>query len=459
MTAMKQFPNVDPDQIEGAGHSYQQAAAELTSAAGRVRATAGTHSWTSSSARPAWDSTLAARTADISNAHEVMTHIGNVLRMTGAELARAKSRYQSVQLNILLFDPDPRAGSETSLGGLLSPDPKPVDPQALAAYEAQVRKANQAVDDAEYVLALCARELLSVSEGVAFAPMPSGAPTAVDPKTFAIIPLAPAFGAPSGAIYANGVPIQFVRGQKFEAQILRQLGISDQAKQFFRPNADGEYELPRTKTGLYRGTFPDSMRAGLLEIKSGQTEISMNMPQIQVQRFIAEKLGIPWNLITERDTPVDPEVIDGIRASGGSIYSPEPGDDGVYYDRLNDQYVRLSGGTGPTASDLQVDPLTPDETAAMQSQIAANERLEHNLGGLGGGNDPPTVEGPSQPYVTEQQYDDAWANANVSPDGDTPLPGTPEEQTPGGTLEPGDPLPVEPEPIEPLPIDPDDFIP
>jgi hypothetical protein len=202
------------------------------------------------------------------------------------------------------------------------------------------------------------------------------------------------------------------------------------------------------------------MRAGLLEIKSGQTEISMNMPQIQVQRFIAEKLGVPWNLITERDTPVDQEVIDGIRASGGSIYSPEPGDDGVYYDRLNDQYVRLSGGTGPAASDLQVDPLTPDETAAMQAQIAANERLEHNLGELGGNNnDPPTVEGPSQPYVTEQQYDDAWANANVSPDGDTPLPGTPEEQTPGGPLEPGEPLPVEPEPIEPLPIDPEDFIP
>ena len=456
---MKQFPDVDPDAIEGAGHSFQQAAGQLAGAAGGVRAVAGTRAWTSSSARPAWDSTLQARGADISNAHEVMSHIGNVLRMTGAELARAKSRYQAVQLDILLFHPDPRVGGVTSLGGLLSPDPNPVDPHALAEYEAQVRKANQAVDDAEYVLALCARELLSVSGSVAFAPLPSGAPTAVDPMTGVIIPFAPAFGAPSGAIYANGVPVQFVRGQKFEAQILRALGISGEAKSFFRPDANGNYQLPRTKTGLFRGTFPDSMRAGLLEIKSGGTEITMKMPQMQIQRFIARTLGSKWNLITEENTPVSPEVVRGIRASGGSIYSPVAGNDEVYYDRLNDEYVRLSGGAGPAGNELQADPLTPEETTAMRAQIAANARLQHNLGEMSGGSDPPTVEGPSQPYVTEQEYDDAWSKADISPEGDTPLPGLPEEEVPGAPLEPVEP--IEPiEPVEPIiPIGPEEFIP
>ena len=224
MSEMKPFPDVDPDAIEGAGHSFQQAAGQLSSAASQVQAAAATHSWSSPSARPAWDSTLDARRADISNAREVMSHIGNVLRTTGAELARAKATYQAVQLDIMWFHPDPRVGSVTSLDGLLMPDPKPVDPQALAEYEAQVRKANQAVDDAEYVLALCARELLSVSNGVAFAPLPSGgAPPAVDPKTLAILPFAPAYGAPSGAIYVNGVWLP--RGRAFEAQILRELGI------------------------------------------------------------------------------------------------------------------------------------------------------------------------------------------------------------------------------------------
>lgn len=457
MTAMKSFPDVDPDAIEGAGHSYQQAAGALSSAAGQVRAAAGTHSWTSSSARPAWDATLEARAADIGNAHEVMSHVGNVLRMTGAELARAKSTYQQVQLRILLFHPDPRVGSVTDLGGLLSPDPKPVDPQALAAYEAEVRKANQAVEDADYVLALCARELMSVSEGVAFAPLPSSAPPAVDAKTGVIIPFAPAFGAPSGAIY---VLIQFVKGQKFEAQILRELGISGAAKDFFRPDANGSYQLPRTKTGLFRGTFPDSMRAGLLEIKSGGSEITMKMPQIQIQRFIARTLGVKWNFVTEQDTPISPDVIRAVRATGGSIYSRVPGNDEVYYDRLNDEYVRLTGGTGPAANELQADPLTPEETSAMRAQIAANARLQHNLGEINGGNnDPPTVEGPSQPYVTEQEYDDAWSKADISPEGDTPLPGIPEEEVPGEPLEPVEP--IEPiEPVEPIiPIGPEEFIP
>lgn len=456
---MKPFPDVDPDQIELAGHTYQKAAGDLATATTQVKTTAATTSWKSPSARPAWDSTLAARRADIGNAHEVMTHIGNVLRMTGTELSRAQSDYQLAQLTIMYSAPDPRVGHVHLVGGaVVVPDDTPVDPQALAAYMAQVRKANKAVDDAEYVLALCARELMSVSEGVAFAPLPSGSPTAVDPTTNVIIPFAPAFGAPSGAIYANGVPVQFVKGQKFEAQILRELGISDEAKSFFRPDANGNYSLPRTKTGLLRGTFPDSMRAGLLEIKSGSTEITMKMPQIQVQRFIARTLRIPWNIITQRDTPVSPEVVRAVRATGGSVYSRVEGDDSVFYDEVNDEYVRLKGGGGASGRDLVANPVTPEERAQIETTIRNNERLEHNLKGMDDG-DEPTLEGPDDPYITEQQYDDAWSKADISPDGDTPLPGAPKDDGPGEPLEGGDPLPapVDDDPI--FPIDPEDFIP
>ncbi len=453
MTGVEPFPDVDPDQIEMAGHRYQQAASELSTAAGRVRALAGTNSWRSPSARPAWDASLESRAADIGNAHEVMTHIGNVLRTTGAELARCRSEYQSAQL-MMLLNPDPRTGLVTGLGNLLSPTPKPVDQHALDEYLAQVRKANQAVDDAEYVLALCARELMSVSGGVAFAPLPEGEPAAVDPKTGAIIPFAPAFGAPSGSIFANGIPIPFLRGQKFEAQMLRELGITQQAKDFFRPDADGNYGLPRTKTGLLRGTFPDSMRAGLLEIKSGSSEITMKMPQIQVQRFIARTLGIKWNFVTERDTPISPEVVRAVRATGGSIYSRVPGEDSVFYDRLHDEYVRLTGGTGPAGRELSAEPLTPAETARIDAQVRQDLRLEHNLQGAGE-DEAPTVAGPTQPYVTEQQYDQAWSNADISPDGDTPLPGV-QDDSPGEPVGPAAPIePVEPEPI--IPIGPEDI--
>ena len=114
----------------------------------------------------------------------------------------------------------------------------------------------------------------------------------MDPKTLVIYPLAPAFGAPSGAVFANGVPIQFPKGQAFEKAVLRDLGISNQSKDFYRPTPDeaDEFNLPFTKSGnLARGTFPDSTKAGLLEIKSGSsTEINMSSDQLQVQRYFAE---------------------------------------------------------------------------------------------------------------------------------------------------------------------------
>ncbi len=91
MTELKPFPHVDPGEIEVAGHRFQQAADELSTATSYVRSAAGTTSWRSPGTRPAWDATLDARGADI----------GNVLRTTGAELARCKSDYQAAQLNIL----------------------------------------------------------------------------------------------------------------------------------------------------------------------------------------------------------------------------------------------------------------------------------------------------------------------------------------------------------------------
>jgi hypothetical protein len=198
------------------------------------------------------------------------------------------------------------------------------------------------------------------------------------------------------------------------------------------------------------------MRADMLEIKSGTTEITMNNPQIKVQEFIARQLGTRWNIITEKDTPVSEEVVNAVQATGGSIYSRVPGEDSVFYDQIHNEYVRLTGGSGSSGQELSAEPLTPQETAQIEAQVREELRLKFELQGSGGDSDQPTVEGPSQPYVTQQQYDQAWSKADISPSGDTPLPGEPAENVPGEPLEPTGPIePVEPEPV--IPIGPEDL--
>jgi hypothetical protein len=460
MSELKDFPDVDPGQIEAAGRQFQTASSSLSAAASSVRGVAGTASWQSPSARPAWDSAVEARASDIANADEVATHVGNVLRTAGTELAKSKSDYDAAKFMMLIY-PDPRLGTITGSATDLLLEPlkaaPTIDPEALRLYEAQVKKANAAVDDAEYVLALCARELMSVTQGVTFAPLPpGGAPAAVDPQTFTILPFAPAFGAPGGAVYANGIPIPLAKGRAFESQILRELGISG-SKSFFRPDKYGNYRLPRTRSGsLYRGTFPDSMRAGVLEIKSGTTEISMSSPQIRTQLWVSRTLGEPYNLITDSDTKVDPALLKATQGTGGSVYSRVPGNESTFYDRNTGEYVKLKGGAGTGGNQLGRAPISQAEAERIPAEVRSQvETSAKGLGGIitGGDDDPvaPSLPGPSSPYVTEQQFDQAWDDADISPEGDTPLPGSPEEQVPGEPLEPVEPGPIEPvEPVEPI---------
>ena len=114
--ALQPFPDVDPDAITNAGSQFQQASTHLSTAGSTVQSVAGTTAWTSTSARPAWDSALAARRADIANAQSVTEHIGNVLRTTGADLARLKTDYGNAVF-MMTIDPDPRVGHVTQING------------------------------------------------------------------------------------------------------------------------------------------------------------------------------------------------------------------------------------------------------------------------------------------------------------------------------------------------------
>lgn len=169
----------------------------------------------------------------------------------------------------------------------------------------------------------------------------------------------------------------------------------------------------------------------------------------------ADELGIKWNLITEKDTPVSQDVLDAVRATGGSVHSRVPGEDATFYDHGTDEYVHLTGGQGPSGRELQSEPLTPEETAQIETDIRAELHAKFNLQGPGGEGDGGELPGSSEPYVTAQEYDEAWGNADIGPDGDTPLPDAPQEETPGQPLEPAEPLPAEPEPLEP--IGPEEF--
>lgn len=227
----------------------------------------------------------------------------------------------------------------------------------------------------------------------------------------------------------------------FEKYLRTNLGVARFPKKLYRPPDDKNLpsNYPRTKgKGMPRGTFPDSDRAGVLEIKSGTTKVGINDPQIRAELELAKRTGRPFNLIVEEQTEVDRADIRAInRMTGGSVYDAIRGEPNVYRDRLTGDLVRLQGAQGPNHDQLARTPLTPDETRRIEENLRSN-------------NAPPQSSAPppqDQPYVTQQQLDDAYAN---NPDAEPPAPAVAPED-PVGPAEPAEPeLPEFPDIFEGL---------
>ena len=153
------------------------------------------------------------------------------------------------------------------------------------------------------------------------------------------------------------------------------------------------------------------------EIKSGTSEVTMT-PQLRIQEFIARQLGIRWNLIVDRDTPVSQEVMDAIAGRGGGVYRKIPGLPGLYQRVLRNgetENVRLSGVSGRGGVGLKVDPVTEEEQQRIGAAIRnlpGSHRLDEPPSAP---EPPPAAEEPSSPLVPEEQFDDAWENVPVEP--------------------------------------------
>lgn len=132
---------------------------------------------------------------------------------------------------------------------LLSPERQGPDPEQVRQFERLIGRANQAAEDAEYALAICANELLGVSSSLQFPDIPEHSqPESQDHTANFIFPIAPAWGMPQGAVTAGGVqPPQFRTGRAFEARILRELGISGDRKSLsvLTPRASTTFRGPR----------------------------------------------------------------------------------------------------------------------------------------------------------------------------------------------------------------------
>lgn len=468
-TQVLPFPDVDEDRIRQGAREASGVVEHLMSARHGVATVRGSDSWRSPSARPSWDSALEQRAADFAAAREVTAHLQDVLTTAATQLGRYRDEYDQAVARVAAMG-DPTQQTDPTLGGLLPGEPpEPPDPAQVAAYEKLVRHCNDIVADAEMCLAVCASEMLALTAGVTFvdpAP-PIDFRSPVGPDRI-ILPFAPAFGAPSTAIYVNGVPIHLLRGRAFEAAMLRALGITGEAKSFFRPDANGDYNLPRTRSGrFYRGTFPDSMRLGVLEIKSGTTEIQLNSPQIRVQLWVARTLGLSFNLIVSPKTPVELQLMQRVDATGGSVYYAIRGN--TYYDAVEDEYVRLRGEPHRERT-----PLTAEEVETLPRKL--RDAIEQMVGkeppdgppaagGSGGAQGGPRASGHS-PYLTQEEYQQGLSE--VGPDGlrhytapgvrppraGSPLPTGPIVPLPGLPALPPIPVPALPPVSFPVPVFP-----
>jgi hypothetical protein len=462
VATLKPFPDVDPGEIKKAAGEVATATAALHDAAAGVGGLEDSTSWKSPSARPSWDDQLRQRAADLGGARQVLDHFHDILTTAATQTASYKEDYDAAVQQLQWFGPQPP--NDPSVPSLLpGPDGTPWAPPTpeqkeqyaadLSAYNAAIRHINDLADNAELCLAVCAAEMTHLTQGVSFADPPpamgtdivseliAGATSPIlgpDGQILTVYAAFPAFGAPQGAIYVNGVPVpaQFLKGKAFERSVLRSLGISNEAKTLFRPGGNGAWTLPRIKNGQFKGTFPDSLRLGVLEIKSGTTEISMSSPQIRVQLWVARTLSRPFNLIVSRETPVDPALIAEAKQTGGSVYTRVS--ENVYYDRDAKEYVRLRGG-----GDGSRTPLTEDEVSSIPQKVReAIEKIRNGGPPPGGGSGGGT---PADDYVTTGEYTDAWADTDedgyqhmVVPDGGGEN-GVP--ALPGGPIVPVVPLP------------------
>lgn len=415
-TQVLPFPDVDEDRIRQGAREASGVVDLLISARHGVATVRGSDSWRSPSARPSWDDALEQRAADLAAAREVTAHLQDVLTTAATQLTRYRGEYDHAVARVTAMG-DPTQQTDPTLGGLLPGEPPaPPDPAQVAAYEKLVRHCNDIVADAEMCLAVCASEMLAMTTGVTFTdpapPIDFRAPVGPDRI---ILPFAPAFGAPSTAIYVNGVPIHLTRGRAFEAEVLRALGITGEAKTFFRPDANGNYNLPRTRSGrLYRGTFPDSLRLGILEIKSGTTQVRLSA-QISIQLWVADTVGRSFNLVVSPRTPVDPLLVERVQETGGSVYYTVRGN--TYYDAVEEEYVRLRGEPHHERT-----PLTAEEVETLPRKLReAIEKIAGRnppgpptgAGGSGGGARGAGAGSP--PYLTQQEYQQGLSE--VGPDG------------------------------------------
>ncbi|MEP9382450.1 hypothetical protein [Nocardioides sp. KR10-350] len=418
------FPDVTEDQIEAAGHKFSTAAGSMVGAKRGVHGATASRAWQSPTARPAWDDALEARESDLKIAHAVLDDLGDAMVKTAGYLRELRATYDQATF-YLMTTPDPRvAPPATSLKDLMVPPAFKPDQKAVAEYEAVERMRDGAASDARFVLDQLGVQLSNAS-AVTFADPPTDPVHAVS-DVGAVVPLGPAFGAPKGALFANGVPIQFGRGNKFESDILKELGLDKFPKSLFRPANDDDLpsDYPFTKSGrLPRGSFPDSRFADILEIKSGTTQINATDPQIRAELELANREGRPLNLVTESQTPVDEDLSSEIERTGGSVYDKVPGEPGVYYDRGTGEYVRLEGAQGPDSRDLGRTPLSPEETRDVQTRV-------HNQPPEQPETSPPQQEAP---YVTQDELDKAWKD---DPGGEPVAPGKPGVEEPGMPEEP-----------------------
>lgn len=457
MSGADAFPQVLPENITSLGRQLASARDGLSTARSRLVSAHACATWRSDSARPAWDACLDARAGDLTGAWDVLDHASNVLVALGRQLADLKHEYDAAAA-VLGTDPwdAPQADD---------PRHQPT-PDKLAAYERRLTACNDASRSAQLALLLAAQQLADLTGAMTFPAAPPGVPSFqhVLTPTFALVPIAPAFGAPAGALYANGMPVQFKTGTQFESDVLGRLGITGEVKQLWRPDPNGNYNFPRIRGGkLYRGTYPDSRLAGILEIKSGKTSICATSTQIELQQALADLLGTSWSLIAAANTPVDETLVTIARDSGGGVYSAVPdhagaGAGGEFYDRGTGRYVRLKsvGGT------LQETPLSPAEVQQIPEEVrkTVEDGAKTPAQCRGGNTQPPTPPAvpawaptPAQAPVTQDEYESAWKQARdggyVPPDsgGAGPVPILP---LPAG----GWPFPALPVPEFPFPLAP-----
>ncbi|HTS95946.1 MAG TPA: hypothetical protein VMI33_04955 [Streptosporangiaceae bacterium] len=300
MASAAAFPSVNTGAMDSCASGLAAIGSQMSDTSTEVSvladAVASSEQWRGEAAGR-WQTVVTGRVADASLTSEVIGKAASLLQQLAADLEAERNYYNRV------------SGELQDVSASYNPRFNPLPPDFEAPYIAAM---NGAVSRATTLLQRAGNDFLTL------------AALADDVHAKGAVNRMPGVPAGTNRQKASLGLLTFLlgtvltnqsAGSKFEADVLRELGLTKNTS-VWRPGT--AFEGKTTKGGLPRGTIPDADEPGfIVEIKD--TATLQARFQIRLESLYARVTGRPLWVVTRGGARVDQSVVDNAEQTGGGV--------------------------------------------------------------------------------------------------------------------------------------------